>query len=103
MSVAMLRQMENASLSFCSWRHFKKSRLDATCQEAHTLTSFTSVAGGVMLKNDLAGDVIPLETSGHCCPHRAKVLSFKQMSLRGYSGLCQVIHRNKTTKTDRNS
>lgn len=63
MSVALLRQKENASLPFCSWRHFKNLSLDTTCQEAHTLTSLTSVAGGVMAKRDLTGDVIPMDAS----------------------------------------
>lgn len=36
---------------------------DATCQKAHTLTSLTSAAGGVVPKRDPTGDVIPVDTS----------------------------------------
>lgn len=63
MSVALLRQKENASISFCSCRHLKNLRPDTTCQEAHILTFLTSAAGGVMPKCDPTGDVIPVDAS----------------------------------------
>lgn len=63
MYVALLRQKENSSLSFCSWRHFKNLSPETTCQEAYTLTSLTSAAEGVMPKRDLTGDVIPVDAS----------------------------------------
>ena len=44
-SVAMLKQKEDATLPFCSWRYFKSSRPKATHQEAHSLTCLTSAAG----------------------------------------------------------